>query len=186
MWNHPINRGKGAQFKMTSSKYLRQLRKKVGSDLTLTPGVTILTFDAQDRVLLVCYREDKMWDIPGGTIDPFETPADAAVREMWEETGLHVEPVRIVGAYGGDETFHWQYSTGDEVIYITIVFEVKVIGGKLKPQNTEILELRYFSQSETELLDTHDWVKMILDDAFRHKDSTNFDPPTWSPPSTEN
>jgi 8-oxo-dGTP pyrophosphatase MutT (NUDIX family) len=171
---------------MAISEYLRQLRQKVGSDLILAPGVTILTFDEQDRVLLVRERDNELWGTPGGSIDPFETPADAAVREMWEETGLYVEPVRIVGAYGGDESFHWQYSNGDEIIYVTIVFEANVIGGKLEPQDTEILELRYFSQNEIELLDTHDWVKMVLKDAFRNRDTTNFDPPTWSPPSTKN
>jgi 8-oxo-dGTP pyrophosphatase MutT (NUDIX family) len=171
---------------MAISEYLRQLRKKVGSELILTPSVAILTFDEQDRVLLVRQRENRIWGTPGGSIDPFETPADAAVREMWEETGLYVEPIRILGAYGGNENFHWQYNNGDEVIYVTIAFEAKVIGGELKPQDREILELRYFSQDEIELLDTHDWVKMILNDAFRHRDFTNFDPPTWSPPTAEN
>ena len=167
---------------MSISEYLRQLRQKVGSELILTPGVIILTFDEQDRVLLVRRHEDEMWGTPGGSIDPFETPADAAVREMWEETGLYVEPIRIVGAYGGDETVHWQYNDGDEVIYVTIVFEAKVIGGKLQPRETEIRELRYFSQDEIADLDAHSWVKMILNDAFRNRNSTNFSPPTWLPP----
>jgi 8-oxo-dGTP pyrophosphatase MutT (NUDIX family) len=171
---------------MSISEYLRQLREKVGSELILTPGVVILTFDEQDRVLLVRQRENELWNTPGGSIDPFETPANAAVREMWEETGLYVEPIRIVGAYGGDENFHWHYNNGDEVIYVTIVFEAKVIGGELKPQDAEILELRYFNQKEIELLDTHGWVKMILADAFRNRDAPNFDPPTWLPPSIKN
>ena len=63
---------------MAISEYLRHLRKKVGSELILTPGVTILTFDEQDRVLLVRERDNEMWGTPGGSIDPFETPADAA------------------------------------------------------------------------------------------------------------
>lgn len=31
-----------------------------------------------------------MWEFPGGKIEPGETPAEAAVRECWEETGLKV------------------------------------------------------------------------------------------------
>jgi 8-oxo-dGTP pyrophosphatase MutT (NUDIX family) len=171
---------------MAISEYLRQLRQKVGPELILTPSVTILTFDEQDRVLLVRQRESGTWGTPGGSIDPFETPADAAVREMWEETGLYVELQRIVGAYGGDQNFHWKYNNGDEVIYVIIAFEARVIGGELKPHDEEIQELRYFSQSEIEQLETHESVKMVLRDAFRRKNQPSFDPPTWSPPSLEN
>jgi 8-oxo-dGTP pyrophosphatase MutT (NUDIX family) len=42
-------------------------------------------------VLLVRHVEGNDWTTPGGMIEPLETPADAAVRETWEETGLHVE-----------------------------------------------------------------------------------------------
>jgi 8-oxo-dGTP pyrophosphatase MutT (NUDIX family) len=172
---------------MTISNFLQQLRDKVGPELTLIPGVTILTFDAQNRVLLVRKCDSEMWHTPGGCIDPFETPASAAVREMWEETGLYVEPIRIVGAYSDNEIFCRQYSNDDEFICITIVFEARVIGGTTpEPQDSETLELRYFSQTEIDLLESHKWIKMILNDAFRHKNFTSFDPPTWFPPSLEN
>jgi len=37
------------------------------------------------------------YDLPGGAIDPGETPEQAIVREFGEETGLMVEAVRFVG-----------------------------------------------------------------------------------------
>lgn len=37
------------------------------------------------------------WGSIGGAIDPGETPVDAAVRELWEETGIVVEPGQLVG-----------------------------------------------------------------------------------------
>ncbi len=77
----------------------------------LVPSVTVITFDDQGRVLLVKHADAGVWVAPGGSLDPHESPADAAVREMWEETGLRVEPTRVLGVYGGPE-FHVRYAKG--------------------------------------------------------------------------
>ncbi len=171
---------------MPLSDYLKNLGQQTGQVPMLTPSVTILVFDEQDRVLLVRHPDNELWRTPGGSIDPFETPSDAAVREMWEETGLYVEPARIVGAYGGDETFYYQNSNGDELIYVMIAFEATIIGEESNTQQPSRLELRYFNQAEIEPLDTEPWVKMILRDACRNRRGSNFSRPTWSPPSTGN
>jgi ADP-ribose pyrophosphatase YjhB (NUDIX family) len=41
-----------------------------------------------------------MWALPGGFIEGFEKPAEAAAREVLEETGLAVEIDRVLGAFG--------------------------------------------------------------------------------------
>lgn len=171
---------------MPISEDRRQLRQEVGAKLTLTPGVNILTFDQQNRVLLVRHQNNLPWEIPGGGMDPLQSPADAAVQLMWEETGLFVEPFRIIGAYGGDETFCRPDSHGNPINFVTIVFEAKVIGQKLAPPPVDTLETHYFDQDEIEQIDTHDWVRMILHDAYRNRNQANFDPPTWSPPTSGN
>lgn len=50
-----------------------------------------------DRLLLVLNRERAYWELPGGLIDPGETPRQAAVRELREETGRHVEDLTFIG-----------------------------------------------------------------------------------------
>src|SRR5262249_30102470 len=99
---------------MPISEYLRNLRSKVGPTLLLVPSVTGLVFDDDGRVLLVRHSNGGVWVAPGGAIDPGETPQDALVREVWEETGLRVMPKRMCGVFGGPE-FHVQYANGDEV-----------------------------------------------------------------------
>ncbi len=42
------------------------------------------------RVLLILHREKALWLPPGGHLEPDESPAAAAIREVWEETGLWV------------------------------------------------------------------------------------------------
>lgn len=63
--------------------------------------VSALTIDESRRLLLIHNRDDGRWAIPGGCVEPNESPEDAVQREMREETGLDVEPRRLVGVFGG-------------------------------------------------------------------------------------
>jgi 8-oxo-dGTP pyrophosphatase MutT (NUDIX family) len=85
---------------MPISSYLRRLRAWIGHNLIFVPSVTVMIFDAHERVLLARHRDRGLWIAPGGSVDPLECPADAAVREMWKETGLWITPIRLVGGYG--------------------------------------------------------------------------------------
>jgi 8-oxo-dGTP pyrophosphatase MutT (NUDIX family) len=84
--------------------YVRRLRVLVGGEeLLQLPSVSIALRDADGRILLARHAEGNVWLLPGGGIEPGETPADAAVREMFEETGLIVRLTRLVGVFGGPE-----------------------------------------------------------------------------------
>ncbi len=58
-----------------------------------TGGVRVLVLDDEQRMLLVRQRHDEkdIWMAPGGNIEEGESAADAAVREVKEETGLDIE-----------------------------------------------------------------------------------------------
>lgn len=51
---------------------------------------SVLLFD-KDRVLLVFHPKLHVWIYPGGHVEPNESPAECALREVEEETGLRVE-----------------------------------------------------------------------------------------------
>ena len=85
-----------------------------------------------------------MWSLPAGAIDPGETPAQAIVREVREETNLRVNPTRIVGVFGGAENFRFKYPNGDEVEFVVIIFECEIFGSELRANDGEALELKYF------------------------------------------
>ena len=117
---------------MPISPYIQQLRARVGHERLLLPSVSVHLFDADGRLLLVRQRDGDVWSTPGGLIEPDEHPADAAVREAWEETGLLVRPERLLGVYGGPECLV-RYANGDEVQYVLTARGAVVIGGTPRP-----------------------------------------------------
>ena len=129
---------------MSKSKYVENLRKKIGSDLLLVPGVAAIIRDPQRRILVQRNKEG-IWNLPAGAIDPGEKPAQAIVREVFEETGLNIRPTGILGVIGGQPEYRMTYPNGDTIESTTIVFECEVVGGKLRPQDDETSKIQYFS-----------------------------------------
>jgi 8-oxo-dGTP pyrophosphatase MutT (NUDIX family) len=165
---------------MPMSEYMRDVRNAVGSVLLEVPSTSVIVRDDAGRVLLARHSEGNVWVTPGGAIEPLETPADAAVREVWEETGLHVELTRLLGAYGGPE-FVVTYGNGDRTSYLMVVFEGKVLGGRQHPDGEEILEVRWFEERELDDLGLSDWMREVLADAFAGKRDAGFRPAAWGP-----
>jgi 8-oxo-dGTP pyrophosphatase MutT (NUDIX family) len=128
---------------MGMSEYIAGLRAKVGHDLIMIPGVAAIIPNDAGEVLLQRRSDNGQWGLPGGAIDPGEEPAEAVVREVHEETGLLVQPTRIVGVYGGHDLM-LTYPNGDQIATISILFRCQVTGGQLRLDNDETLELRYF------------------------------------------
>jgi 8-oxo-dGTP pyrophosphatase MutT (NUDIX family) len=166
------------------SAYLSSLRARVGHDLLLICAAGSYVFDADGRVLLIRHAEGGRWTNPGGMVEPFETPADAAVRETWEETGLLVELTRFIGVFGGRD-HHITYANGDEVTYLAFAFAAKAVGGTLALDRTEALEARYVTRAEALELDLSPPIRRALTVAFEAGPGTYFDTPTWATPGAE-
>ncbi|GAB5535077.1 MAG: NUDIX domain-containing protein [Rubricoccaceae bacterium] len=114
---------------MPASDYIRNLRDAVGSRLILLPSVAALIRDDRGRLLLMRSAESRRWSLPAGGIEPGESPEEAVVREVAEETGLQVTATHLVAALGG-EAFRTRYPNGDEVEYTVCVFECECAPGE--------------------------------------------------------
>ena len=99
---------------MPISDYLKGLRAAIGHEMILNPGVAAIIRDEAGRVLLQKRSDDGSWSLPAGAIDPGESPAQAVVREAYEETGLRVVPEKVAGVFGG-EGFRHTYPNGDVI-----------------------------------------------------------------------
>jgi 8-oxo-dGTP diphosphatase len=166
---------------MPMSPYMRSLRAVWGGGRLLMPSVSGIIRDSSGRVLLVQQRDDGVWSTPGGSIEPDESPADAVVREVWEETGLFVVPKRVIAVFGG-ATFVVRYPNGDETQYISTMFECDVASGEARADGDEIERVSFWSRSEVDDLPLAPWLRGVLPRLFDAAAGPWFESAAWRPP----
>lgn len=128
-------------------------------------AVNAMVFNEKREVLLAKRTDNGLWCVPGGHVDLGETLAQACVRELYEETGLKAEVVRLVGVYS-DTKGSLHIAQGPEWHTVRVSFVCKITGGTLTPSE-ETSEIRYFNLQELPPLIT-DHAKRIQD-AYEEK-----------------
>ena len=105
-----------------------------------TPKVDVRGAVVRDgQILLVQERVDGQWCMPGGWADVGDLPSEMVVREVWEESGFHVVPRKVVGVYDANrngrplELYH----------AYKLVFLCDLSGGEARPSD-ETLDVRFF------------------------------------------
>lgn len=121
--------------------YFPILRQHVGHAPLILPGVMAVVRNEAGEVLVARRTDDGLFDIPGGYCDLGETTTATVIREVREETGLHVEPVRIMGVYS--ENMRYTYPNGDTVHGVGLAFECRLLSGTLEADRREISEARF-------------------------------------------
>lgn len=130
---------------MGMSPYYQALRDRYGSGLMIMPAVAAVLRDSQGRILLM--QQHGRWSVPAGAIEPGETPAQALIREVHEETGLHVRPLRLLEVCGGQD-MRFTYPNGDCTEYVCIFFGCEILGGELCPLDGEADAFGWFMPHE--------------------------------------
>ena len=99
--------------------------------MVIRPAVSAFIL-RREGVLLQKREDNGLWGLPGGGVEPGESVTEAIVREVREETGLEVEPVRLIGVYSSPA--HHQivtYPNGDVIHYVSSSFECRITGGEI-------------------------------------------------------
>ena len=100
-----------------------------------TMAVIVALID-NGKILLTKREDFEVWCLPGGGVEEGESVAEAGVREAKEETGVDVELTCLVGIYsrvgGMRNDVH------------AVLFRARPIGGELRLQPGETIEVAYF------------------------------------------
>jgi 8-oxo-dGTP diphosphatase len=105
------------------------------------PPTTVQAWIERDGEYLILRRNEEPfageWDLPGGFVEMGESPADAAIREVLEETGLAVSPTEIIGAFTsayGDSGRHT----------VDIAYLCRIEGGEFELDRKEKSDAAWF------------------------------------------
>lgn len=128
---------------MAAPEHVRRLRERLGPEpLLLLPAAGAVVVDDAGRVLLQRRADTGAWAVPGGIVEPGEQPAEAAVREVAEETGVHVVVEALVAADTGPPVRH---TNGDRAQYVVTVYRCRPVGGEAAPDGDESLDVGWFA-----------------------------------------
>jgi len=155
--------------------YIKKYREKVGKSIIHVAAVVTIIFDNLKKSILFVQRKDNdVWVLPGGIIEPYESPSQAIIRETEEETSLKITPIRVIGVFGGP-MFCGRYRNGDQESSTVIGFESKIISGNIKADLDEIKNVKYIPFKQIDLIIKGEQIKKIVEIVLRNETDTFFD-----------
>lgn len=103
------------------------------------------------RVLVIRRADNGAWEAPGGVLELDERPEGGVCREVLEETGVKVDPVRLSGVYKNMER-----------AIVALVFLCRPVGGA-EQTSAETPEVRWFTREEVRSRMTEAYAVRVLD-----------------------
>jgi ADP-ribose pyrophosphatase YjhB (NUDIX family) len=130
----------GAQADITQ---LRDIFSQEVGYATPKVGVRGVVF-RENALLLVKERSDGLWTLPGGWVDIGESPSEAAVREIYEESGYQTRAIKLLGVY--DRKKHNPHPPSLYDVY-KLFFQCEILSGK-PTTSIETTDVAFFSEDE--------------------------------------
>ncbi|RLK61165.1 NUDIX hydrolase [Actinokineospora cianjurensis] len=132
---------------------------------SVVPSVTVVVRNEDGHLLLIHKIDNNLWALPGGGHDPGERITDTAVRETWEETGLAVRVLRLVGTYT-DPRHVIAYDDGEVRQQFSLCFEAKWTGGAPREDGTETRAVKWVNPADLDGLQIHPSMRLRIDHAL--------------------
>jgi ADP-ribose pyrophosphatase YjhB (NUDIX family) len=116
-------------------------------------------------VLMIQRTDNGFWALPGGAQEIGETPSEAAVREVYEETGINTQVTGLVGIYS-DPRHVIAYDDGEVRQEFSIVFHAQPIGGSPRT-SSESSRVHWVTRAEIDSLQIHQSVQLRIQHALQ-------------------
>ncbi|WP_328604044.1 NUDIX domain-containing protein [Amycolatopsis sp. NBC_00345] len=120
---------------------------------SIAVAVSAFIQDDKGRILMIRRTDNDLYSIPGGQLELGETLAEAAVREVREETGIECEVTGVVGLYS-DPKHVIAYDDGEVRQEFSICFRAQATGGTLQTSD-ESHEVQWSTEKQIEQLNIH-------------------------------
>ena len=146
----------------------------------VTPKVAVgaVVGNEEGKILLIQRAQSGIWLYPTGWADVGYSPAEVAVKEVEEETGVLCEPVRLLSVIDGLRMGFSRFG-----MYM-LLFYCRATGGELRPHPLEAADVGWFGPTELpEATAGAAWWAPVAFAAIAGEEApTNFDPvrdPIW-------
>lgn len=120
---------------------------------TIKVAVSALVRNERGQILMIHRTDNDKYSIPGGGMEVGETPAQAVVREVEEETGIDVTVTGMVGVFSNPEHVI-AYDDGEVRQEFSICFTADPVGGQLRT-STESKAVEWLALNDLETRDIH-------------------------------
>jgi 8-oxo-dGTP pyrophosphatase MutT (NUDIX family) len=139
---------------------------RLGKEGELRLGCSAVIFDpSREKVLLTQRADNGRWCLPGGHMESGESAAEACEREVWEETGLKVRAIRLLGVYSNPDQLVI-YKDGRKAFFVVLNFEATALEGEVRLSD-ETTAFGWFTPREMEAMQIHANHKERVEDALR-------------------
>jgi len=129
-----------ADSEAVAEAWLHDVGEGVAGYVTPKVAVGAVVGDIEDRILLVQRADSGVWLYPTGWADVGYSASEVAVKEVHEETGIEVEPVRLIALYDGMRLGFTR------VPLYSLVFHCRMVGGSLLAHPLECRDVGWFPE----------------------------------------
>lgn len=144
---------------------------RIARDARVIVGVAaVLRGDEGKAILLTRRRDNDLWCLPSGHLDPGESVEEACRREVREEIGVETDIDILLGVYSSPNRII-RYPDSDPQQPVTLVVRAHIIGGEIR-LSEETTEWGHFSEQECRQMAIMEDQVEILADAFQDDQRT--------------
>ena len=158
-------------------EWMQMVGTGVAGYVTPKSAVGAVVSNEKNEILLVQRADSGVWLYPTGWADIGYSPVEVAIKEVYEETGIHCEPLSLISIVDG------MRQGFTRIPLYSMVFHCRATGGELQAHPLETSDVGWFSRDSLPhpLAGLERWVNNAFDAIEGQIKPVEFDPPRSLP-----